>query len=67
MKLASTLNHQDLYTALRDGQLDPESFDHESHIRLAWYYLTQWPYEEALEKFNQDFFRFIVLAGAETK
>jgi len=67
MKQANTLNHQDLYIALRDGQLDPESFDHESHIRLAWYYLTQWPYEEALVKFNQDFFRFIVLAGAESK
>jgi len=67
MKQASTLNHEDLYITLRDGELDPESFDHESHVRLAWYYLTHWPYEQALEHFNRDFFRFIVSAGAQGK
>lgn len=67
MKHASNLTHQDLYLALRSGQLDPESFDHESHIRLAWYYLTQWPYDEAQQRFNKDFFGFIVAAGAESK
>ena len=67
MKQASTLSHEDLYIALRDGDLDPESFDHESHVRLAWYYLTQWPYEQALERFDRDFFRFIVSAGAQRK
>jgi hypothetical protein len=67
LKLAGNLNHEDLYLALRDDQLDPESFDHESHIRLAWYYLTRWPYEEAHERFNHDFFQFIVAAGTESK
>lgn len=67
MKQASSLNHEALYLALRDGELDPESFDHESHVRLAWYYLTHWSYDEALEQFNQDFLRFIVSAGAESK
>jgi len=67
MKQANKLSHEALYTALRDGQLDPESFDHESHVRLAWYYLTHGSYEEALQRFNQDFFRFIVSAGAESK
>jgi hypothetical protein len=67
MKQASTLSHEDLYFALRDGELDAESFDHESHIRLAWYYLTRWPYAEALVRFNQDFFHFIVSAGARSK
>ena len=67
MKIATSLSHEDLYLAMRNGDLDPESFDHESHVRLAWYYLTHWPYAEALEKFDQDFFRFIVSAGAEGK
>ena len=67
MQFANTLSHEDLYIALRYGDLDPESFDHESHVRLAWYYLTRWPYVEALENFDRDFFRFIVRAGAERK
>lgn len=67
MKHAPSLTHEQLYVALRDDELDPESFDHESHIRLAWYYLNKWPYDEACEKFNTDFLRFIVNAGAQAK
>ena len=67
MKQATTLTHIELYQALCDGTLDPDSFDHESHIRLAWYYLTRWPYDQAVDRFDQDFFRFIVSAGAEIK
>jgi hypothetical protein len=67
MKTASTLSHDDLCSALRDGTLDPDTFNHESHIRLAWVYLTRLPYEEACERFNADFLRFIVKAGAESK
>ena len=63
MAQASSLNHDELYEALRDNKLDPESFDHESHIRLAWYYLTRWPYDEACERFNRHFLRFIVRAN----
>jgi hypothetical protein len=67
MENASSLTHQELYTALRDNKLDPGSFDHESHIRLAWYYLSRWPYDKACERFNRHFLRFIVKAGAEGK
>ena len=67
MKKASTLTDAALFLALRDNTLDPDTFDHESHIRLAWIYLTRWPFEEACEQFNTDFLRFIVKAGAEGK
>lgn len=67
MKQAATLNDEELYEALADGSLDPAGFDHEAHIRLAWYYLTRWPYAEALQNFNHDFQRFVVNAGAAGK
>lgn len=67
MKQAATLNDKELYEAIRDCQLDPDGFDHEAHIRLAWYYLAHWPYDQALQKFNHDFKRFVVNAGAAGK
>ena len=63
----SELSHEELYTAINTGNLPPDDFDHEAHVRLAWYYLVTWPYEEALQRFNSDFYRFIVNAGAKSK
>jgi len=67
MKKASSLSHPELYAALRNGDLDPESFDHEAHIRLAWYYLSQQEFDPAAQAFGTDFYRFIVRAGAQSK
>ena len=67
MRNAASLNHQELFEALRNGELDPESFDHESHIRLAWYYLNQQEFDPAAEAFATDFYQFIVRAGAQSK
>lgn len=63
----NALSHQQLYSAVKDGSLPPEDFDHEAHVRLAWFYLVSWPYEEAREKFNTDFRQFIIRAGAQGK
>ena len=34
------------------GTLDPESFDHEAHIYVAWLYLDRYPLIEALERYS---------------
>jgi hypothetical protein len=67
MLKASTLGHHELHQTIQDGTLDGDSFDHESHVRLAWYYLVNWPYQQAIEKFNVDFLHFISDAGAAGK
>ena len=63
----SELSHEALYKAVIDGTLPADEFDHEAHIRLAWYYLVTWPYDEARERFNIDFQRLIVRVGAQQK
>jgi len=61
------LTHKELYQAVINGTLPVAEFDHEAHIRLAWYYLTRWPFSEASRRFHQDFRKLVQSAGAEAK
>jgi len=34
------------------GTIDPEDFDHEAHIYVAWLYLERYPVTEAIDRFT---------------
>jgi hypothetical protein len=38
--------------AFENGAIDPETFDHEAHVHVAWLYLERFPLLEAIEKFD---------------
>jgi hypothetical protein len=38
--------------AFERGEIDPEAFDHQAHVYVAWLYLEQYPLPAALEKFD---------------
>ena len=57
----------ELYRRIRDGSFPPEAFSHAEHIRLAWYYLTEWPLPEAMDRFERDFRAYVARIGAQAK
>lgn len=56
-----------LYERIRDGSFPPDEFSHAEHIRLAWYYLTEWPLPEAMDRFERDFRGYVARIGAQAK
>jgi hypothetical protein len=53
--------------AFERARIDPESFDHEAHVYMAWLYLDQYPVPEALEKFDAALRRLTVKLGVPGK
>jgi hypothetical protein len=53
--------------ALEDASVDPETFNHESHVYVAWLYLEQWPLSEATQRFCAAIRNLTRKLGAETK
>ena len=43
------LNDREFTRRFADCTLDPETFDHTAHVRLAWVYLRTYPEEAAVE------------------
>ena len=50
-----------------NATINAATFDHESHIYVAWLYLEQWPLLEATDRFCKAVRRLTVKLGAETK
>jgi hypothetical protein len=38
--------------AFESGTVDPDAFDHEAHVYMAWLYLERYPLLEAVSKFD---------------
>jgi hypothetical protein len=53
--------------AFEDGAVDPDQFDHEAHIYVAWSYLEQFELEEAIDRFSAALRRLTKNLGVETK
>lgn len=49
------------------GSIDPELFDHEAHVYIAWLYLQQYDLEEAIAKFSSALRRLTKKLGIESK
>ncbi|MBE9549158.1 MAG: hypothetical protein IMF09_07085 [Proteobacteria bacterium] len=56
-----------IYLELKQGSLDPNSFTHSKHIRLAWFYLNRWDGNEAIERFTNDLQEYLRQLGADNK
>lgn len=53
--------------AFESGTLNPQLFDHEAHIKLAWVYLKLYGEEEAIAKTRMAIRNFDLLHGDGTK
>lgn len=53
--------------AFERGEINPDGFDHEAHVFLAWLYLGRFPLPEALGKFDAALRRLTVKLGIPGK
>ena len=53
--------------AFERGEIDPDTFDHEAHVYLAWRYLERFPLPTALEKFDAALRRLTAKLGIAGK
>ena len=53
--------------AFERGEIDPDAFDHEAHVYVAWLYLERFPLPAALEKFDAALRRLTVKLGIPGK
>lgn len=49
--------------AFRAGTLSTDAFHHADHVRMAWVYLREFGFDEALRQFVDDLKRFAVAKG----
>jgi hypothetical protein len=45
------------------GEAPPEGFHHPEHVRVAWWYLRQYPMPDALARFSEALKRFAAARG----
>jgi hypothetical protein len=53
--------------AFERGEIDPEAFDHEAHVYVAWLYLERFPLPAALEQFDAALRRLTLKLGVPGK
>ena len=49
------------------GDIDPERFDHRSHIYVAWLYIQQFELADAIGRFDAALRRLVTKLGAQSK
>ena len=49
------------------ADIDPDRFDHEAHVYVAWLYVRQYRLTEAIAKFDSGLKRLVKKLGAEGK
>jgi hypothetical protein len=49
------------------GSIDPDAFDHEAHIYVAWLYLERYPVTEAIDRFTAALRRLTAKLGVPGK
>jgi hypothetical protein len=57
------MTDRELIQQFETGTLRPECFHHKEHVRAAFYYLTEYPVLEALQRFAQALRRFAETHG----
>ena len=53
--------------AFENGAIDPDAFDHEAHVYVAWLYLEHFPLLEAIAKFDAALRRLTTSLGIPGK
>ena len=49
------------------ADIDPERFDHETHVYVGWLYVQAFPRDEAVARFDNALRRLVAKIGAESK
>jgi hypothetical protein len=50
-----------------NADIDPEHFDHEAHVYIAWLYVQNYELAEAIAKFDSGLKRLVAKLGADGK
>jgi hypothetical protein len=58
---------ESLVQSFEAAELPPGGFRHREHVRVAWWYLRQYPWPVALERFRTGLRRFAEAQGAAQK
>ena len=53
--------------SFENGSIDPEQFDHEAHIFVAWLYLQDYDLKDAISRFCAALRRLTIKLGMESK
>ena len=53
--------------AFESGTVDPDAFDHEAHVYVAWLYLERYPLLEAVDRFDAALRRLTIKLGIPGK
>jgi hypothetical protein len=53
--------------AMEAGTIDPDAFDHEAHINVAWLYLERYPLADAIDRFTKALQRLTRKLGVPDK
>ncbi len=53
--------------AFEKGDIDPQQFDHEAHVYVAWSYLQRYDLKESIRRFCESLKRLTKKLGVESK
>jgi len=70
--MESKLNHNQLTDSnfigqFANGSLNPEIFNHEAHLRLAWLYIEEFGLKQAEKDIQNQLQNFVEIVGAKDK
>ena len=61
------LTNIEFETQFKDCTLNPKSFSHEAHLRLAWIHINEYGIETAIKNIEKQLKQFVVHVGARDK
>jgi len=67
MKNHFVLSDQQFEQMFDEGTLNPQLFNHEAHIRLAWIHITKYGVEEAIKNICSQLLNFVTNHGVKDK
>ncbi|MEP0262888.1 hypothetical protein [Dokdonia sp.] len=61
------LTDTDFAEQFKNGSLNPEIFNHEAHLRLAWIYISTFGLKQAEHQIQDQLQKFVEIIGAKDK
>ena len=61
------LADEEFEASFADGSLDPQVFNHEAHLRIAWIHITKYGTEKAIENIVDQLKAYTKQIGASDK
>ena len=61
------LSDTDFIEQFKNGSLNPEIFNHEAHLRLAWLYIDKFGLKQAEQNIQKQLQNFVEIVGARDK